>query len=216
MTTCQRAMLLVLVVSLWALPGFAQKSPSGPVVPEIAAPAPDPNVLGENVADWQARLELARLYSYLKKFPEAVEEYDKALREKPDLLVARLEMARVLSWMGKTDKAKSILEGVGETVLSPSEKLLFADILAAGKDYTGAERLYREHLVGNPDDASVRLRLADVLSWMHRYDQSLEQYRILLKAVPNDIQVRRKYAYVLMWSGRHEEAARELRTTLAQ
>jgi tetratricopeptide (TPR) repeat protein len=177
-------------------------------------PTPPLQRESDEIPDWQAWLELARLQSYTEKYDEALDSYARVLELEPDNLSARLERAKVLMWAGRADDAWRALEDVPPAELDVDSKLLLADLYAAREDYAAAERLYQSHLQANPDDDGVRLKLAEVLSWDKRYPASLEQYQRLLKRNPKDVQLRRKYAFVLSWAGRPEEAARELKRTL--
>jgi thioredoxin-like negative regulator of GroEL len=166
------------------------------------------------IPDWQARLELARILSYMKRYDESISEYEKVLQEKPDVPAARAELARVFFWNGQTDKAFKILQPIPLEDLDDQSRQVLADLYTARKDYAQAESIYQSYLTAHPDDLKVRLKLADLLSWTKHYSESLVQYEIILKARPDDLQVRRKYALVLSWAGRKTEAMVELRKTL--
>src|SRR6056297_3335954 len=70
------------------------------------------DVFLEEIPDWQARLELARLLSYTKRYKESVLQYKKVLNQKPDLAEVRLELARVLYWKGDLDEAEKMFSSV--------------------------------------------------------------------------------------------------------
>jgi tetratricopeptide (TPR) repeat protein len=169
---------------------------------------------GEEIPNWVARLELARVLSYAKRYDESITEYEKVLKEKPGLAEVKVEMAKVLFWKGDQKAAVQILEQVPPNDMKGDTKLLMADLLVARKDYAKAEPLYKTYLQNHPEDQAVRLKLAEMLSWQKKYDASLAEYRKILKARPDDIQVRRRYAFVLIWAGKHLEAASELQKTL--
>ena len=168
----------------------------------------------EEIPDWLARWELARVLSYVKRYDEALAEYRKLIQEKPALTDPRLEMARLLFWQGKTDEALGEVEKVPTANLNDDARELMADLYRSQKRYEKAEPLYRFCLDRNPERDQIRLKLAEMLSWMKRYDESLAEYEKLLARKPRDIQVRRKYAIVLIWAGRNEEAVVELKQTL--
>jgi tetratricopeptide (TPR) repeat protein len=168
----------------------------------------------EEIPDWKARWELARLLSYAKRYEESLAEYAKVLKERPDLLEAKVEMATVYTWKGQPDKAFEILSRIPLEQIPEDKRVLVADLYTARKEYDKAEPIYTRHLEKNPEDLKTRLKLAELLSWTRRYQESLSHYEIILKAKPDDIQVRRKYAFVLSWSGRHADAITQLRRTL--
>ncbi|MDD5007636.1 MAG: tetratricopeptide repeat protein [Syntrophorhabdaceae bacterium] len=168
----------------------------------------------EEIPDWQARWELARVLSYVKRYDESIAEYNKLLKEKPALYEARAEMANVLFWQGKNAEALKALEQIPAADITGNTSVLMPDLYVIQKQYEKAETLYGEYLAKHPDEHKVRLRLAQTLGWDKKYDQSLAEYRTILQALPDDIQVRRKYAFGLIWAGKHAEAAAELKKTL--
>lgn len=168
----------------------------------------------EEISDWEARLELARALSYLKRYNESIQEYQTLLQSNPSSTIARSEMAKILFYQEKEE------EGLAEISKIPSEEIdddlwiLIADIQRKKKNYQKAEDIYSQILKKSPQDDKTRLKLAEMLSWDKRYQDSIDQYRMLLKHHPDDIQLRRRYAQVLTWMGKDEEAAHEWEKTL--
>jgi len=169
---------------------------------------------GDEISEWQARWELARLLSYSKRYAESLTEYEKLLKEKPDLWQAKTEMATVLFWNDQPDRALEMFKQIPPNQMTDPTRLVLADLYVAQKEYSKAEPLFRAYLEKVPDDQSVRLKLADLLSYQKLYKESINLYEIILKAHPDDIQVRRKYALVLSWAGQKERAVKELQKTL--
>lgn len=184
------------------------------LVPAVKAPEIVTTESKEEIPDWLARWELARVLSYVKKYDESVMEYKKLIRERPTLVEAKVEMAKILYWQGKMSVALMELETIPVDAMTDNTRVLMADLYAAEKKYDMSESLYRAYLDKNRDDLKVRLKLAETLSWSKKYDDSLDEYKKILIVNPSDAQVRRKYAFVLIWAGRHSDAARELRSTL--
>ena len=170
--------------------------------------------LAEEVPDWVARWELARTLAYAKRYDQSVAEYRKLLKEKPGLVKAQIEMAKILVAQKKNQEALAALQGVDAGQLDTDSLLAMADMCRDRKSYDKAAPYYRSYLAKRPDDHRARLRYAEMLSWEKHYDESLSEYRVILAALPDDMQVRRKYAMVLSWAKRYNEAAEELRRTL--
>lgn len=168
----------------------------------------------KNITDWDARLEYARLLSNLQRYNEAMEQYQKLLKEKPDSNVVQVEIAQVLYYQGKHREALEILEKIPSEALNDKTRLQMAEIYQVLKEYALAESIYREQLEKHPKSYLVQFKLADLLSWQKRYEESILLYQQILADNPNDIQVRRKYAMVLIWMGKESEAAKELEKTL--
>lgn len=196
---------LLLLVALLAMPCPASAQDPGRVAPAV----------GQEVQDWRARLEMARLLGYSKRYDEALGEYRKVLVEQPDSREARIGMAQVLFWTGRNVEASEAIKGLDENGLTAEERLLWADLAVTRKDWAGAGRLYRAYLIEHPGDQAVRFRLAEVLSWDGRFKDSIKEYESLLAAAPGDRHIRRKYAQVLEWAGRRDDAIREYQKSLA-
>lgn len=169
----------------------------------------------EYIPDWQARLELARLLTYQKRYEDALSHYHKVLAEKPEMTAVKMEKALVLQYLGRTARALKVMDDMDAADLPPESVKQMADVYTAVKKYKTAEKLYLAYLSEHPGDMTARFKLARLLSWDGRYDKSLAQYERILRSRPDDIQVRRHYAMVLIWAGRQADAIQQLQQTLA-
>lgn len=192
-------------------------TPAPPVetapVMESARPAPEMED-GDDIPNWKARWELARVLRYSRRFDESEKEYKALLKEKPDLLPAKVELALVLFSMEKKDEAYALAETVSADDADAQTRLSLCDLYSSRKEYGRAEAICRAMLKDDPEDQAARLKLAQVLSWAKKYDESLAEYRLLLAKRPDDVQLRRRFAYVLIWAGKNDEGAEELKKTL--
>jgi tetratricopeptide (TPR) repeat protein len=179
----------------------------------LAASEPQ-DISKDEISDSEARLELARALSYLKRYDESLEQYHKLLQTAPDSFMIRLEMAKVLFYQEKTEEALAEISQVPSEKIDDSTWIIIADIYRKKKNYLEAENIYSHYLKKFPLDDKVRLKLAELLSWEKRYDESIQEYQIILTHRPQDIQVRRRYAQVLTWKGDDEEAIKEWKKTL--
>lgn len=168
----------------------------------------------QEITDWQARLELARTLSYLKKYDESLKEYKKLLDENPDSIVVKQDIAKVFFYQSNTDEAFNILSDIPPAFYDDETWLIVAELYRKNKNYLQSESIYKQYLDKYPQDNKVRFKLAQQLSWEKRYPEAISQYEVILHNVPNDIQVRRHYAQILTWMGRDEEAIAEWRKTL--
>jgi thioredoxin-like negative regulator of GroEL len=193
-----------LVASTWAA--------ESPAPDSSATPGPSP--AATEMSDTAARLELAKILGYAKKYSEAIDAYRQVLATDPENLEAKIGLSEVLYWSGNIEAAAASLEGVSEEKLDDKAKLMLADLLVAKKNYERALRIFSAYLEKKPDDLAVRLKLADTQTWIKRYPDAIANYQLILKARPNDRQVRRKYGMVLSWAGQNEKAAEELRQSL--
>ncbi len=171
---------------------------------------------GEEVQDWQVRMELARVLSYQKKYAESIQEYRRILAEQPTNEVIKLELAQVLAYDDKKEEALKLLQEVSVDKLDDKNKLAAADILASTNRFDSAEKIYQDYLKKQPGDLKVRLKYAQLLSWAKKYTDSIKEFRSLVRERPDDVQLRRKYALVLIWAGEPDKARELLEKTLPQ
>ena len=204
------ARLLPLTLAAAGL-AFAAPNPPPPGPPTLPK-VPTSSVAA--ISDDEARVELARVLSWQKRYDESLAEYRKALESRPADAALRAEYGQVLGWAGKREEAVATLSSVPVASLSPSAAVLLADLTLGDNKFAEATELYRHALASAPDDQPTRFKLARVLSWQKRYDESLAEFDLILKAAPADVQVRRHRAQVLGWDGRVEESAAEWRRTL--
>lgn len=204
--SCLASVLLALLFCSVPTALFAQT--------QIQAAEPGLPPARDDMAEWQTRLELARLLTQSGRHAESVEQYRKVLRDKPGEAQARIGLARALFWSGKPNEAAAELAKAPVASLTAEDRLLQAELhLAAGR-HDEAITALRAYLALRPADAKARLKLADALSWRKRLDESLAEYEKVLASTPDDQQVRRRYARVLSWAGRNDDAIRELRKSL--
>src|SRR5246127_3165410 len=175
---------------------------------------PTPSPTQSEISDTATRLELAKVLTYDKRYAEAIDAYRQVLATEPQNLQAKIGLSEALYWSGKAEAAAAVLKDVPEERLDDKEKLMWADLLVAKKNYEPAIRIFSTYLEQHPDDWTVRLKLADVQSWTKRDPEAIASYEAILKVRPDDKQVRRKYGLVLSWAGQNEKAAEQLRESL--
>ena len=188
---------------------------ANPPPPAPPGPPPVPAALAlPAIPDDEARLELARVLVYGKRYDEALVEYRLVLAVRPDDLALKAEYGQILGWAGRGPEAAAALSALPADRLPPGAALILADLLLGEKKYAEAEALYRRVLAAAPADHATRFKLARVLSWQKHYDAALAELDLILETAPDDIQVRRHRAQILGWAGRQADAVAEWRKTL--
>lgn len=208
--TCTWSVQLIFVLLCFSMPNGLSAETD-----EIRGPMDhEGKIIAPPTTDWDARLEYARVLSYLKKFQEAEKEYEKLRAEKPDSSLVKTELAQMYYYQEKYDEALKLLDSLPESEHTGKVEQLYGDIYMVQKQYERAEKQYQKALELTTDKDKIKFKLADMLSWQQRYDESLQIYEELLAKHEDDIQLRRKYAMVLLWAGQEEKAAEELKKTL--
>ena len=187
-------------------------------LPGILFCAEEDKYLDENIENWQVHAELARVYSYQKKYEASIKEFkealkDEALKDNPEKLDLLLELSSVYAYQGNQKESEKILDSFKGNFSTENIKKV-ANIYANLKDYPHAEAYYQKYLKASPKDDAIRLKYAEMLSWQKKYEESIVEYQKILASRPDDDQVRRRYGLVLIWMGEQEKGAEELKKTL--
>src|SRR6516225_9220051 len=82
-----------------------------PETPQTSAtPAPSPTEA--EISDTAARLELAKVLTYDKRYKEAIDTDREVLTADPENLEAKVGLSEVLYWLGNPEAAAATLKGV--------------------------------------------------------------------------------------------------------
>ncbi len=167
-------------------------------------------VPGENVSTiplWKIHWEKARQSVLLKKYPEAVLDFQKALSLKPNLDEARLELAQVLVTMDRWGDAIPELEAVAEhQPLNQKVQKDLADLLSRKKEYRRANECYVSLLQKDPDNVSIRLSLASNYYQLNELEKALIEWRQILIRDHQHVEARTRLAEVLGATRRLDES----------
>ncbi|MFC1452043.1 tetratricopeptide repeat protein [Verrucomicrobiota bacterium] len=118
---------------------------------------------------------------------EAEGYFRNALEDEPDLVVARVGLARSLRVRGDTVSAISVLERVLEFGPEDSAAVELADILVFQGKWVDALEMYREISERSPDLVGARERLAELLVRTGKPDAGYSTATNLLADYPNSV-----------------------------
>ena len=160
-------------------------------------------------AGLEAFLEARRLQSE-DRFREALDSYDRALREDPSVLEVRIGFADLLFRLGMPDRAVSLLDGYDD--LDWHGRRVFALALAQysmqhPERVEEARRALDEVLDERDDDPNLLLALGQLLHRMNRIAEAEEAIAELRSNRPGSPQLISYHATLLLQLGRNEEAA---------
>ena len=113
--------------------------------------------------DYQARLKLARVLSWEKKYDESIALYRQCLAQRPDDVVARTELANVLAWQQRFDPALAELDIVKAKNPSLTVAYLSAGDIYRWQDaFPEARQNYQKALDLQPDNSRAQEGLRDI------------------------------------------------------
>lgn len=172
-------------------------------------------ILEKKPQDIKARLALADLLSWQKRYGESIQEYETILKDEPDNQDARLKLARVHLWNKNPEQARILSEEIlsknpqdrGARSTLNEMKISLGDIYITAGDYGKAERVYRE-ILETEDNVQAKERLALLRAYSRHYEEALEFYDKIL-AENETSETRLHKARVLGWAKRFDDSTRE-------
>ncbi|HAO93693.1 MAG: hypothetical protein A2X99_06350 [Deltaproteobacteria bacterium GWB2_55_19] len=159
--------------------------------------------------------ELAEAYVGLKRLPEAIEQYQKAVQLSPKDMRARARLAELFSWSGNHDKAIVIYRDALEA--DPENPVLLnglATVLRWSHRYDEAERLYREVLTTEPENHEALKGLGKTFSMTGDFTSAVSVFQKAISIYPEDSELRKELGTVLAWQKDFKSAVVEVKKSI--
>lgn len=113
-----------------------------------------------------ARLLLARVLSWQRRYDESIAEYKELLSKKPDDATLRAGYARVLAWSGRHEEAaREFRTAIAADSTNLETRVGYARVLSWSGDLSAASTEYQRILEANPRTGDAWLGLASVSRW---------------------------------------------------
>jgi tetratricopeptide (TPR) repeat protein len=218
-------LFILLSLNGFLFPGLVQTALAAP--PERKAPKELPGVEtkirqvpGDSTRAfplWKQHWEKARQSVILKKYPEAVQDFQKALALKPNLDEARQELVQVLVTLERWGEAVKELEILAEhhpQNIKVQKEL--AGLLSQKKEYRRAIEKYNWLLQHEPENLSLRLSLATNYYQIGESEKAMIEWRQVLIRDPQNLEARTHLAEVLMATRRLDESIQILEGLVKQ
>jgi tetratricopeptide (TPR) repeat protein len=158
-------------------------------------------------AEVKFRLSKALQEIYNRKFAEAQQDLDAALKLDPDSAFLHFKNAEFAATQGQYDKA--LLEGNRGLSLSPTwtdPYYFLVDIYLLTRRPQDAENLAKKLLEMNPEDGAAVIRLSRCYQAEQLVGPSILVLEEFLESYPYQIDVRRELARLLSRLGRYDES----------
>jgi tetratricopeptide (TPR) repeat protein len=160
------------------------------------------------ITDFQARWALARILAYDDRtLNKSLREYRILLNEKPDNLLIRLEMARVLVRKGDSKEALQLIENLVVPMDDPDIIIALADLEAGLGHAARCRDLYIASIRRSDHPEKVRLRFADQMKTWGDFYKAESIYREYLEKNPTDRKILLKLAALMRSTERYQESA---------
>ena len=143
-------------------------------------------ILEQDPSDVEIRLLLARVYSWMERYDDALPIYERLLTERPDDRDLYLEMMRTKVYSGRSNEV--IEELRAKLSKDPGDidaRLALAQAYDIRNDLDLAEKEFRTVLKKEPSNSLAHLGLGDVYRQQEEYDKAVVEYREVLQMNPN-------------------------------
>jgi tetratricopeptide (TPR) repeat protein len=158
----------------------------------------------------------AEVYLTKREFEKAVEDANKALEIKPDVLAVILTRARANLALKNLEKAKEDIEVVEQAEPNAAAVTLGLklDIAIQEKKYAEAIQMMEPIVQQNPENPELLLQLGMLYHSDNRSKRALRIADRLIKAKPDEWQAYRFRGDVLLAQGKHADAIRDYQTAI--
>ena len=150
-----------------------------------------------------------------KKYLEALSEFEEAIRLSPHDLELLLYEALCLYHLDSMDKASNLVEQLykidSDKIINDLPKICCMILLKAGK-IKKAEKIIKENLTNDPDDAQLLNMLGYAYEKKKKYKEAEEVYRNILIKDKENINACNSIAYILAVQKANLNEAHELVT----
>jgi len=159
----------------------------------------------------RTHFNLAQSYQNVGRFPEALQEYNRAIALKPDLFAAYSNMAGVLLNQGEMEKARAALQKV--LLMEPdfSQGLINLGVLyVRTQEVDKAVEVLTRAVALDPDSFTAHFNRAEALTQKNDFKAALEGYKKAAELRPDVPQVRMGLAVAYWRAGDLGSSEQEL------
>lgn len=163
-----------------------------------------------------AHRELAARYAKTGAFPDAIHEYETALKASPTDIDSRWHLAEVLAWNGDYDRALVTYADVLHASPSNLEaRIGMANVLRWSHRYSDSEQQLEAVLRVDPDNLEAIKGLSQTYALAGDFARSLSFLNNGIARHPHDAELLAQKGTVLSWSGDLAEGVDQLKAAVA-
>ena len=158
------------------------------------------------------RLQLARVLSWNRQYPESIELYREYVAKHPDDVVDHLQLARVLNWAKDVNaSAAEYRELLKKDPGNKEARLELARVLTWTRQYPDALQQFDTLAQQDPKNVEARIGQGRIYSYQARWREALQAYDGALAQQPQNREALTGKAQALLWSGDAAAARKILR-----
>jgi len=179
-----------------------------------SAEAEHRKAIEEDLKNVEARIGLADILSWQKKYDESIDEYKKALEIEPDNLEIKRKLAGVLSWDKQYRKALDLYDEILGRKEDVKVRLEKARVLGWAREYDESIKEYEKILEITVNPQIALEKRAKEAYWNNRVGHAIEYYNELIEKEPENAEamfdLSQIYSYQSMWKKAIKEYKRIL------
>ncbi|AIE87900.1 tetratricopeptide repeat protein [Fimbriimonas ginsengisoli] len=162
--------------------------------------------------DIASRVDLAGALDYADQAPQALRQYQLALRAKSDAVEPVVGMSEIYKRYGRfRDAIEKLESAVAKEPSNPYLRIKLAETLRDAGQPKRALAAAQEAVMLKPDDAFYHYWIGDLLITMGQYDGALDSLRAAIELSPGDDHLYVRAAVAFWRAGRQVEAVKAVR-----
>ena len=162
--------------------------------------------------DVALRIDLGGAYEYGDDYPQALRQYEKALRTKDELTEPIVGAADLYRRYGRfKDSILKLEEAIQKEPENPHLRFKLAQTLRDARERTRALASAQQAVRLVPDSAFYHYWIGDLLIEMERFDEALDSLRAAIEISPGDDFLYLRAAVAFWRAGRRPEALKSVR-----
>jgi len=162
--------------------------------------------------DITSRIDLAGAYDYSDQYPQALRQYEKALRLNTEATEPKLGISDLYKRYGRFREAIAQLEdAIAKEPANPHYHLKLAQTLHDAGEKKRALAAAEKAVLAKPDEAFYHYWIGDLLIEMGQYEDALESLRAAIELSPGDDHLYIRAAVAFWRDGRKAEAVKSVR-----
>ena len=157
-------------------------------------------------------IDLGGAYDYGDQYPQAMRQYEKALRLKKDLTEPQLGISDLYKRHGRfRDAIEHLQKAIELEPKNPFYRIKLAETLREMGERTQALEVAQSAVFVKPDESFYHYWIGDLLIELKRYDEALESLRAAIELSPGDDFLYQRACVAFWCAGRHQEAIKAAR-----
>ena len=165
-----------------------------------------------DATDISSRIDLAGAYEYGDQYPQAMRQYEKALRLHEEASEPLVGMSDLYKRYGRfRDAIQTLEEAVQREPENPYYHIKLAETLRDAGERKRALAAAQRAVLAKPDEAFYHYWIGDLLTEMGQFDDALESLRAAIELSPGDDYLYLRAAVAFWRANRRPEAIKAVR-----